>query len=69
VSNRIARRGQASRNWRMLNMRLAYYADELNGAPDLLLPYYFIEVEYRDPKSVEPRRQGARQLIKVPASR
>ena len=69
VSNRIARRGQASKNWRMLNMRLAYYADELSGAPDLLLPYYFIEVEYRDPKSVEPRRQGARQLIKVPASR
>jgi hypothetical protein len=51
-------------------VRLAYFADEFRGGPDLLLPYYFIEIESRDPRPPgKESRQGPRQLIRLPAYR
>jgi hypothetical protein len=67
VSDRISPRGSARKSWSMLHVRLAYFAGEFNGGPDLLLPFYFAEVEFRDPKDGARTRQGPRQLLQIPA--
>jgi len=67
VSDRISKRGETRRAWRLVDIRLAYFAGEFSGGPDLLLPYYFAEIEMRDPKDGERARQGPRQLIQIPA--
>jgi len=57
---------------RIRDMRLAYAAaEEFHGRPDLLAPYYFVEVEspVRDSKRGSDPGQGPRQLMKVPAWR
>jgi hypothetical protein len=52
------------------DVRLAYFAREFAGAPDLLAPYYFVDVEF---KNVDGRAagevQGPRQTIWFPAYR
>jgi len=67
LSDRISGRGTARKVWRMISLRLAYFAGEFCGGPDLLLPYYFAEVEFRDPANEKRDRQGPRQLIQLPA--
>jgi hypothetical protein len=67
ISDQLSRRGESYRNWRLIGSRMAYFAGEFAGGPDLLLPYYFAEVEFRDPQDKERTRQGPRQLIQVPA--
>ena len=52
----------------MLSMRLAYFAGEYAGGADLLLPYYFAEVEFRNPKDRERKLQGPRQLVQSACS-
>jgi hypothetical protein len=44
-------------------------ADEFRGAPDLLAPYYLVEVQspMRGPRAVEGH--APRQLLRVPAWR
>jgi hypothetical protein len=69
VKDRLSRRGETMKMWQMLDIRLAYFAGEYSGGPDLLLPYYFAELEHRDPKDKERMRQGPRQLIHIPAWR
>jgi len=69
LSDRLSKRGPARRAWRMLNLRMAYFAGEFSSAPDLLLPYYFAEIEMRDPSDGDRTRQGPRQLFQVPACR
>jgi len=52
----------------IVNVRLAYYLGEYRGGPDLLLPYYFIEVEFKESKGNERSdSQGPGQVIQVPA--
>jgi hypothetical protein len=67
LADRLSGRGSTRKPWRMVGMRLAYFAGEFCGGPDLLLPYYFAEVEFRDPKDEVRDRQGPRQLIQMPA--
>lgn len=67
LSDRLSARGASGRAWRLVGMRLAYFAGEFCGGPDLLLPYYFAEVEFRDPKFEGRDGQGPRQLIQMPA--
>jgi len=67
ISDQLSRRGETSRTWRLINNRLAYFADEFRGGPDLLLPYYFAEIEFRGPKDSEQTRQGSRQIMQIPA--
>lgn len=67
LSNRLSARGASERPWRLVGMRLAYFAGESCGGPDVLLPYYFAEVEFREPKREAQDRQGPRQLIQLPA--
>ena len=69
VAERITRRGETRKTWRMNSIRLAYFAGEFCGGPDLLLRYYFVEVEFRDPKDRQMTRQGPRQLIQIRACR
>jgi hypothetical protein len=52
-------------------IRLAYAAsEEFHGRPDLLAPYYFVDVEspYRSRAATDPS-QAPRQLLKIPAWR
>lgn len=67
LADRLTSRGAARRAWRLVGMRLAYFAGEFRGGPDLLLPYYFADVEFRDPKGEASDVQGPRQLIQMPA--
>ena len=67
LSDRLSRRGESRRVWRMIGLRLAYFAGEFTGGPDLLLPYYFADVEFTNPKVRETTGQGPRQLIQIHA--
>ena len=54
------------------NIRLAYAAsEEFHGRPDLLAPYYFVEVEspYYGARAATDTGQAPRQLLKIPAWR
>jgi hypothetical protein len=68
LSDQLSGRGSARKAWRLIDMRLAYFAGEFCGGPDLLRPYYFAEVEFRDPSDEARDRQGPRRLIQMPAS-
>lgn len=52
------------------DVRLAYFAREFAGAPDLLAPYYFVDVEFRNVDAKAAGEvQGPRQTIWFPAYR
>lgn len=70
VKEKLAHRQKCGINYDIVDIRLAYYADEFRGGPDLLVPYYFVEVEYEDKKARELGiTEGARQIFPVPAYR
>jgi hypothetical protein len=57
---------------RIKDIRLVYAAsEEFQGRPDLLAPYYFVEVEspHRGSKGATDPGQAPRQLLKIPAWR
>jgi len=52
------------------DIRLAYFAREFSGGPDVLAPHYFIEIEFPDDIAEKSRRtQGPRQILHLPAYR
>ena len=52
------------------DVRLAYFAREFSGGPDILAPYYFIEIEFADDNGEKSRKtQGPRQIFHIPAFR
>jgi hypothetical protein len=55
---------------RLHEVRCAYWAKEYEGGPDLLEPWYFVEVEFED-RDAKKRgiSQGPRQVFRVAASR
>ncbi len=54
----------------VISARLAYFANEYAGGMDLLAPYYFVEVEFEDPKAKQNGiTQGPRQIFWLPAYR
>lgn len=70
VKEKLAQRQKNEINYDIVDIKLAYYADEFKGGPDLLIPYYFVEIEYEDKKGREMGiAQGARQIFPVPAYR
>lgn len=70
VSERLLQRRNEKTNYRMVDIKLAYFAGEFRSEPDLLEPYYFVEVEFDDPKAREVGiKQGPRQMIRLPACR
>lgn len=55
---------------RLTEVRRAYWAKEYEGGPDLLEPYYFVEVEFEDRDAKKQGiNQGPRQVFLTPASR
>ena len=55
---------------RINDIKLAYLAAEYTGGPDVLAPYYFIEVEFEDRRAKELGvEQGPRQAFWLPAYR
>ncbi len=70
VSERLVLRRNDKANYRMVDIKLAYFAGEFHAEPDLLEPYYFVEVEFDDPKAREVGiKQGPRQMLRLPACR
>lgn len=70
LKEKLAERQKDARNYDIVDIKLAYYADEFKGGPDLLIPYYFVEVEYEDKKAKELGiTEGIRQIFPVPAYR
>lgn len=61
---------RSSVQYEVVSTRLAYFANEYAGGPDLLAPYYFIEVEFEDPQAKKNGiEQGPKQMFWVPAYR
>lgn len=70
VKEKLAQREKNEINYDIVDIKLAYYADEFKGGPDLLVPYYFVEIEYEDKKGRKMGiTQGSRQIFPVPAYR
>ncbi len=56
--------------FKLVDIRLAYFAAEFRGGPDLLCPSYFVEIEQiHDDDKARRRVQGPRQLLRIPAYR
>lgn len=70
VKEKLEQRQKSEINYGIVSIKLAYYADEFKGGPDLLVPYYFVEIEYEDKKAREMGiEDGAKQIFTVPAYR
>ena len=70
IKEKLAERQKSEINYDIVDIKLAYYADEFKGGPDLLVPYYFVEIEYEDKKAREMGiTEGAKQIFPVPAYR
>lgn len=70
VREKLAQRQKGEINYDISNIRLAYYAGEYSGGPDLLIPYYFVDIEYEDRKAREVGiAEGIKQILSVPAYR
>jgi hypothetical protein len=55
---------------RTTNVRLVYAAsEEFQGRPDLLAPYYLVEVQSPNRGSKGHNEEAPRQLLKIPAWR
>jgi hypothetical protein len=56
-------------DFEIVDVKLAYFATEYTGGPDLLAPFYFVEVEYEHQYDEQKGGQGPRQLLPLPAYR
>ena len=70
VKDKLSQRLKGDLNYDIVDIKLAYYADEFKGGPDLLVPYYFVEIENEDKKAREMGiTDGIKQMIPIPAYR
>jgi hypothetical protein len=71
VREKLARRSRCGEAYYdITEVRLAYFAREFQGGPDLLAPYYFVEVEHRDEKlQAPPNAQQPKHVVWFPAFR
>lgn len=70
VKEKLADRQCRTPRYTVGDVRLAYFAPKFKGGPDLLEPYYFVEIEYADPKNQKGVEiQGPRQVFWIPASK
>ena len=58
LKEKLADRRKFRAYYEIISMKLAYFADEYSGGPDLLTPFYFIEIEYED---VNAKKSGITQ--------
>jgi len=70
VKEKLAQRHKDDMNYDIVDIKLAYYADEFKGGPDLLVPYYFVEIEHEDKKArAVGITDGPKKIIPIPAYR
>lgn len=72
VREAIATRGKCGDDpgYKLVDIRLAYFAAEFRGGPDLLCPSYFVEIEQvHDDAKAQRGVQGPRQMLRFPAYR
>jgi hypothetical protein len=70
VKEKLAGRKEEKTRFGISNIRLSYFAREYEGGPDLLAPYYFMDVEFEDRRGKKMGiAQGPRQMFWVPACR
>ncbi len=70
IKEKLARREERKVCYDVVDIKLAYFAREFEGGPDLLAPYYFIEIEFEDEKGRESGiSQGPKQIFWLPAYR
>jgi hypothetical protein len=70
VKEKLAKRSNCKSVNNIVDVKLAYLAAEFEGGPDLLAPYYFIDVEFEDRNAQEVGiEQGPRQVFWLPAYR
>jgi len=68
VKKKLDGRRKSWINYDIIGKKLVYLAYEFKGGPDLLAPFYFIEVEYEDTDAKKKGiNQGPKQLFRVPA--
>jgi hypothetical protein len=51
IKEKLSKRKNDKRSFDVINQKIAYFAQEYNGGPDILAPYYFVDVEYSDPNA------------------
>jgi regulatory protein YycI of two-component signal transduction system YycFG len=70
IERKLKDRSSKVKNQEVADVRLAYFAQEYSGGPDLLMPYYFIELEEKTRKmELLGISQGIKHVIWVPAFR
>lgn len=70
VKEKLDKRSNCKSINNTVDIKLAYLAAEFEGEPDLLAPYYFIDVEFEDKNAHEVGiEQGPRQVFWLPAYR
>jgi hypothetical protein len=70
VKEKLAERRNVKSFNKIVELNLAYFAHEFEGEPDLLAPYYFIEIEFEDRNAMEAGiSQGPRRVFWLPAYR
>lgn len=70
LKEKLAKRRDSSAYYHVVDCKIAYSAQEFCGGPDILAPFYFIEVEF-EAANAEKRgvTQGPRQIFMLPAYR
>jgi hypothetical protein len=68
VTERLTDRRRAV-PYKMSDIRLVYFAQEYSGGPDLLAPFYFVEVEFEPREGEKAETQGIKQVLRLPAYR
>jgi hypothetical protein len=70
VKEKLSSRSNSKSSFQVSDIRLSYFAKEYEGGPDLLAPYYFVDVEFEDRQSQKLGiSQGPRQMFWIPAYR
>jgi hypothetical protein len=70
VKENLSRRQDCKVYYDVVDCRMAYFAREFFGGPDILAPFYFLEVEYEAADADKrDRTQGPRQILMFPAYR
>lgn len=70
IKDKLTSRRDLKQRVTVSGIRLSYFADEYRGGPDLLVPFYFVDIEFEDRRSKKMGiSQGPRQMFRVPAFR
>ena len=70
VKERLVERRKKRGHYDVATVKLAYFAHEFRGGPDILAPFYFIEVESEDKHAEKVGvTEGPKQVLWLPAYR